>query len=238
LPSPRADRPRLNGMPANERPDPIFITDAPGIDFLNSIATPVETPIEWLDTGADLLDWLDRAGLVPADVCATFRATALPGELDAVAAAARSLRDWFRVFVRAHQGRPLTNDAIAEVEFLNQVLARDEGFAQIEIDAAIDESDRAELHLHERRRWRSPAALLAPLARAAGGGAHRGPPRGPPARARSPTSSATKASQISRPARARHARFTSSTETGRAIADGAAWPFAATAPSKTHAVSA
>jgi predicted RNA-binding Zn ribbon-like protein len=148
-------------MPANERPDPIFITDAPGIDFLNSIATPVETPIEWLDTGADLLDWLDRAGLVPADVCATFRATALPGELDAVAAAARSLRDWFRVFVRAHQGRPLTNDAIAEVEFLNQVLARDEGFAQIEIDAAIDESDRAELHLHERRRWRSPAALLA-----------------------------------------------------------------------------
>jgi predicted RNA-binding Zn ribbon-like protein len=153
-------------MPANERPDPIFITDAPGIDFLNSIATPVETPIEWLDTGADLLDWLDRAGLVPADVCATFRATALPGELDAVAAAARSLRDWFRVFVRAHQGRPLTNDAIAEVEFLNQVLARDEGFAQIEIDAAIDESDRAELHLHERRRWRSPAALLAPRARA------------------------------------------------------------------------
>ena len=45
-----------------------FIADALGLDFLNSIATPVDTPIDWIDGGEGLLNWLEQARLVPADL--------------------------------------------------------------------------------------------------------------------------------------------------------------------------
>src|SRR5277367_6612044 len=89
------------------RPPAMFIADALGIDFLNSLATPVDTPVEWLATGADLIEWLERAKLVAPDVLSTVRRSSIPGELDAVAGQARALREWFRDFVRQHKGKPL-----------------------------------------------------------------------------------------------------------------------------------
>ena len=68
-----------------QRPPAIFVGDAPGLDFLNSIATPADRPVDWIDNGEGLLDWLEQARLVPADALETVRAHALPGELDAVA---------------------------------------------------------------------------------------------------------------------------------------------------------
>ena len=50
-----------------QRPPAIFVGDALGLDFLNSIATPVDTPIDWIDDGDGLLNWLEQAQLVPAD---------------------------------------------------------------------------------------------------------------------------------------------------------------------------
>jgi hypothetical protein len=47
----------------------IFIADSLGLDFLNSIATPVDTPVDWLDTGDGLLKWLAQVKLVPTDGC-------------------------------------------------------------------------------------------------------------------------------------------------------------------------
>jgi len=32
------------------RPPVIFIADSLGLDFLNSIATPLDTPVDWLDS--------------------------------------------------------------------------------------------------------------------------------------------------------------------------------------------
>src|SRR5882724_3361008 len=90
-----------NGLPA------IFIADALGLDFLNSIATPVDTPVDWLDSGDGLLRWLAQAKLVPADALNELKARAMPRELDIVAEQARELREWFRGFVRKHAGRPL-----------------------------------------------------------------------------------------------------------------------------------
>ena len=90
----------------DQRPPAIFVGDAPGLDFLNSIATPVDTPIDWIDDGDGLLDWMKQAQLVPVDALKTIRAQALPGELDKVADQARSLREWFRGFVRQHKGHP------------------------------------------------------------------------------------------------------------------------------------
>src|SRR5258707_9040957 len=109
----------------------IFIADSLGLDFLNSIATPVDTPIDWLDSGDGLLKWLAQAKLVPADVLDELKARAMPGELDKVADQARALREWFRGFVRKHMGRPLTTRALQELGPLNRLLERYDAFSQI-----------------------------------------------------------------------------------------------------------
>jgi hypothetical protein len=82
---------------AQHRPTPMFVADAPGLDFLNTVAAPWEDEIEWLGNGQDLLAWLVQAQLVPASVADAMRAGTVPGEIDAVAARARALREWFRV---------------------------------------------------------------------------------------------------------------------------------------------
>ncbi len=98
------DGPDGKGIMMDRRPPAIFIADAPGLDFLNSIATPVDTPVDWIGDGEGYLSWLEQARLVPADVLGEMRDRALPGELDKVADQARSLREWFRGFVRRHKG--------------------------------------------------------------------------------------------------------------------------------------
>src|SRR6266403_1128815 len=102
---------RPEGVAMDQNPPAMFVADAPGLDFLNSIATPVDTPVDWIDNGEGLLNWLEQAQFVPADALKSIRAQALPGELDKVADQARSLRERFRGFVREHQGRPLTAHA-------------------------------------------------------------------------------------------------------------------------------
>lgn len=146
-------------MDTSNRPAAMFLADALGVDFLNSIATPVDTPVEWLASGEDLLDWLEKARLVPADELQALGDSAGPGELDAIATQARSLREWFRAFVVKHKGKPIPAKALRELEPLNKLLARDEAYRQI---AAVDGG----LTLGEFRRWRSPEALLLPIAQA------------------------------------------------------------------------
>ena len=94
------------------RPPAFFIADSLGLDFLNSIATPVDTPVDWLDSGDGFVAWLAQANLVPAQALKALTAQAAPGELDEVAERARALREWFMGFVRKHMGRPLTREAI------------------------------------------------------------------------------------------------------------------------------
>jgi predicted RNA-binding Zn ribbon-like protein len=141
----------------------VFVADSLGLDFLNSIATPVDTPVDWLDSGDGLLRWLAQAKLVPADALDELKARAMPGELDKVADEARALREWFRGFVRKHMGRPLTPRALRELEPLNRLLERDETFSQI---SRHPHRDGAPLALRTERRWRSPESLLLPIAEA------------------------------------------------------------------------
>lgn len=145
------------------RPPAIFIADSLGLDFLNSIATPVDTPIDWLDNGDGLLKWLAQAKLVPVDALDELRARAKPGELDKVADQARALREWFRGFVHKHMGRSLTPKALRELGPLNRLLERDEAFSQI---SRPSRSDGDRLDLRMMRRWRSPESLLLPIAEA------------------------------------------------------------------------
>jgi predicted RNA-binding Zn ribbon-like protein len=139
----------------------IFIADALALDFLNSVATPVEVPVEWLDDGEGLLGWLQQVQLVPAPVLDQLRSQLSPGELDRVAEQARNLREWFRGFVHQHRGRALRPADLKELEPLNKLLARDETFNQI--NTATGKGAGA-FELQETRRWRSPETLLLPIA--------------------------------------------------------------------------
>lgn len=138
----------------------MFIADAVALDFLNSVATPTDTPVDWIDNGDGFLAWMEQAGLVPARALAELREHALPGEFDSVAAQARGLREWFRDFVQAHMGRPLTAEDARELEPLNRLLERNEGFSQIVANA----NGEAALEWRTLRRWRSPESLLLPIA--------------------------------------------------------------------------
>jgi predicted RNA-binding Zn ribbon-like protein len=145
------------------RPPAVFVGGAPGLDFLNSIATPVDTPVDWIDDGEGLLFWLEQAQLVPIEAISSLRAQALPGELDKVADQARTLREWFRGFVRRHKARPLAAEAFAELEPLNRLLERDETFSRI---IPLRAGGNGPFQLQTLRRWRTPAALLLPIGEA------------------------------------------------------------------------
>ncbi len=145
------------------RPPANFIADSPGLDFLNSIATPVDTPVDWLDSGDGLVAWLAQANLVPADVLHELTERATPAELDKAADQARVLREWFRGFVRKHMGRPLTPKAMRELGPLNELLKRDETFSRI---ALRHDWGGDRLELQTMRRWRSPESLLLPIGEA------------------------------------------------------------------------
>ena len=139
----------------------IFVADAPGLDFLNSVATPVAEEIDWIRDGEGLLSWLRQAGLAPSDALEAIRAQSTAAELDDVAARARDLREWFRGFVRARKGRPLITEDLRELEPLNQLLERDEKHVEIVVQSS---DGGTTFELRANRRWHSAASLLMPIA--------------------------------------------------------------------------
>jgi predicted RNA-binding Zn ribbon-like protein len=139
----------------------MFLADSLGLDFLNSVATPVDTPVDWLDDGDGLIDWLAQAKLVPPEELDALTARARPADLDEVADQVRALREWFRGFVLEHAGRPLTAKALHELGPLNGILERDETFLQVG-----PRHGEEGLALQRTRRWRSPESLLLPIGEA------------------------------------------------------------------------
>jgi predicted RNA-binding Zn ribbon-like protein len=138
----------------------MFLSGSLGLDFLNSLATPVDTQVDWIDGGDGLLSWLEQAKLVPAKDLKALEARAIPGEFDTVAAQARSLREWFRAFVRERSGKTLGADDLRALEPLNRLLGRDERFSQI---VAEPTEGASILELKVLRRWRTPESLLLPI---------------------------------------------------------------------------
>ncbi|TWA98457.1 CGNR zinc finger domain-containing protein [Bradyrhizobium stylosanthis] len=146
-----------------DRPPAMFIADSLGLDFLNSVATPVDTPVDWLGDGDGLIDWMAQARLVPAEELDAVKARARPGELDEVAGEARALREWFRGFVREHAGQPLGPAALQELGPLNNLLEQDEMFSRIEPRSG---DSHHSLALRTTRRWQSSRSLLLPIGEA------------------------------------------------------------------------
>jgi predicted RNA-binding Zn ribbon-like protein len=127
------------------------------MDFLNTHATPSGVSTEFLATGADLLNWLEGAGLIDAKTAAQFRGD--KAQLDVIAKGARALREWLRAFVQRHAGEPLTAATETELGPLNLLLAGDRSFARV---AGSPEG----LGLQRLRRWETPEELLQPIASA------------------------------------------------------------------------
>jgi predicted RNA-binding Zn ribbon-like protein len=146
----------------SSRPPPFFVGDHPAMDFLNTAATPSGTRIEWLRNGADLVDWLERSGVIDAAAATRFRTQGDVGALDAVAERARALREWLRGFVQAHAGAELTADDLPELAPLNRLLAEEDSFMQVE--AAAPDGHR--LRRRRAQRWAKPEQLLQPIAEA------------------------------------------------------------------------
>jgi predicted RNA-binding Zn ribbon-like protein len=155
----QAKSPRLAnpGIPA------FFLGNNTALDFLNSIASPVDVPIEWLGNGEALIGWLRRTDLVPEDALRALSDKAGPGELDAVAGRARALREWFRGFVHRHRGKPLSQGALEELEPVNRILARDERYGQIALHANAQEPPSPLVWI-EKRKWQTSDSLLIPIA--------------------------------------------------------------------------
>jgi len=141
----------------------IFIGDAQALDFLNSVATPVDVSVDWLEDGEGLLSWLQQAQFVSTPILARMRSRSSPGELNKVARQARNLREWFRGFVQEHRGRPLSGHDLKRLAPLNRLLERDETYTQI---APATGHGRSALEPRVMRKWHSPEALLFPIAEA------------------------------------------------------------------------
>jgi len=135
----------------------IFVADAPGLDFLNSIATPVDTPVDWIGNGAGLVAWLRQAQMVPGEMLDRIEETSTPQALDSVAAQARELREWLRRFVLKHKGRPLRVGDGQELEPVNALLRQDQSYFQLVVG-------KEGVRMDAQRRWPSADSLLIPIA--------------------------------------------------------------------------
>jgi predicted RNA-binding Zn ribbon-like protein len=141
----------------------ILVSDAPGLDFLNSIATSTDGAVDRISDGEGFVVWLGQSGLAPADALAAIRARATRTELDEAASKARALREWFRGYVRQRKGQPLTPGDLCKLEPLNTLLALDSQHRELvasEVGAASVFSFRT------TRRWQSAESLLMPIAEA------------------------------------------------------------------------
>src|SRR5271165_6299060 len=104
-----------SNMEPAPRPAAFFVGDHLAIDFLNSRSTLSGVWTEWLRDGSDLINWLEQASAIETEVAAKYRAGDEPEHvLDEIVEQARSLREWFRLFVVRHAGRELGADAVAD----------------------------------------------------------------------------------------------------------------------------
>ena len=146
-------------MSTDERPAPIFVADHPALDFLNSVASPWGTPIEWLEDGADLLSWLEGAGAIESADARRLRRTWRAAAVDAAAAEARNLREWFRDVVSRRKAKGAAALSASDLARLNALLSRDAAHSRVE-------RVRGGCLMRSVRRWKESGDLLVPVAEA------------------------------------------------------------------------
>ena len=140
------------------RPAPFLIGDHLALDFLNSVAAPAGAPIDWLKSGADYVEWLERVEAITATDALASSARFSGASLDRAAGEARALRETWRACVArfSQKGRAPT---AAEIDGLSAVLARMSASFQI-----VAAAGSRRLFLKELRRFDNAGALIATIA--------------------------------------------------------------------------
>jgi predicted RNA-binding Zn ribbon-like protein len=138
-----------------------LVADALALDFLNTVATPVDVTIDLLDSGAGLAQWLRQCGLVSGGVLDDLALREDSTAMDRAAHEVRALREWFRAFALRHKGESLVLTDLREAETLNEILKQDHRFSLI---VGRDLGGASPLHLRTVRRDDSPASLLVAIA--------------------------------------------------------------------------
>lgn len=139
-------------------PAPLFLGDHPALDFLNTafFTLPERVPVELIEDGPALLDWLRQADLLESRVATKLARRFGRAALDDVAADARKFRlfasEWLERWRRAPDA-----DHGADLQRLNRALERADGYPElIQEDGAI--------RLREVPRFEDPGELLAIVA--------------------------------------------------------------------------
>ncbi len=145
-------------MTQANRPAPFLVGESPALDFLNTVAKPRSVQFEWLETGADLLDWLVLAGVATEVELAAFRTPDCARALDAALLDVLKLREQFRAFINDVHGKELFASEHSFVSSLNDILRN--GYQYWEIVPAENFGKRGRgYHKREVHPLRSPADL-------------------------------------------------------------------------------
>jgi predicted RNA-binding Zn ribbon-like protein len=141
-------------------PAPIRLGDHLALDFLNTVASPKGTPIEWIANGRNLLDWMVKVEILDQTTSNKIFAACKKSDLDAAAGEARELREWFRGWTHRSRHRArFVFDADA-VKRLNKLLARDAAYQRVEV------ADDGTLKVFAARHWTNVGQLIVPIAAA------------------------------------------------------------------------
>ncbi|MBY0276808.1 CGNR zinc finger domain-containing protein [Candidatus Binatia bacterium] len=108
-----------------ESPSPFVVGGHLALDLLNTVAAPRGEPVEFLFSGAALLDWLVAAGALHTDEVGSLARRLSPSALDAIRRETVALREWLRPIVQRSASRRRASLSAAELRHLNELLARD-----------------------------------------------------------------------------------------------------------------
>ncbi len=141
-------------------PPAIRLGDHLALDFLNTVASPKGSPVEWIPNGKAFIAWLVEAGILDQVTAERILAWRSESELDQAAKEARELREWFRELLARVKASGRAAVRAADVARLNDVLGHDAMFHRIELAPSP--------RLVTSRRWRNASEFLAPVASAMG----------------------------------------------------------------------
>jgi predicted RNA-binding Zn ribbon-like protein len=125
---------------------PLFLGSHPAADFLNTLATPRDGPVEFIGDGRSFAAWLEDAALLQGSSAAKLERRFGVEALDAAAADARKLREWARGWISRWREAP-RRDYAPELQRLNRTLERARRYRQVVAAAGglqLRELDRIE----------------------------------------------------------------------------------------------
>ena len=126
------------------------------MDFLNTLYSPAEAPVETIGDGGRFIDWLIAAHLIDAAAGSKYRRQFGDDALDAAAAEARKLRKWAADWIVRWSASPRADYSV-ELRRMNALMERASYYREaVPIDDGVQ--------MVERNRIESAGQLIVPVA--------------------------------------------------------------------------